>query len=190
MEQLIREIDLLLTQKERVILVIDGFCTAGKTTLTARISAHYDCNVVHMDEFFLRPEQQTEARLAQPGGNVDYERFSQEVLEPLLAGIPFSYRPYDCSSRSLAASVPVMPKKLTVIEGTYSHHPFFGHYGDLRIFLTVDPDLQRRRILQRPAFLQKRFFEAWIPMENRYFSHFSIPEKADAIIDATGRMPL
>ena len=185
MNQLINQIDLLLARQDRVTVVIDGFCTSGKTTLAGRLAEKYDCCVIHMDDFFLRPEQRTPERLAQPGGNVDYERFQQEVLLPLQTGLPFSYRPYDCSSRTLAQPVAVEPKKLTVIEGTYSHHPCFGSYGDLRIFLTVCPDVQHQRILERPAFLQQRFFEEWIPMETRYFEHFSIPAKADMVIDPT-----
>lgn len=190
MEQLIQQIDFLLSQKEQVIIAIDGFCTAGKTTLSSRLARHYDCNVVHMDEFFLRPEQRTAARLAQPGGNVDHERFYQEVLLPLKTCRPFSYRPYDCSSQTLSRPVTLEPKHLTVIEGTYSHHPNFGDYCDLRIFLTVTPVVQRQRILQRPAFLHQRFFDAWIPMEHQYFSCFSIPEKAHTVIDATAQMPI
>ena len=188
MNQILYQIDLLLTRQERVIVALDGFCTSGKTTLAARLADQYDCCVVHMDDFFLRPEQRTPERLAEPGGNVDYERFRQEVLEPLKEGLPFSFRPYDCSTQTLGQPIPVQPKKLTVIEGTYSHHPHFGSYCDLRIFLTVCPREQHRRILRRPAFLHPRFFEEWIPMEHRYFAHFSIPEKADMVIDPSATM--
>lgn len=82
-------IDSLLAQKERVIIAIDGQCTSGKTTLAAALADCYDCNVFHMDEFFLRPEQRTPERFAELGGNVDYERFLEEVLIPLSAGEPF-----------------------------------------------------------------------------------------------------
>ena len=70
---------------------------------------------------------------------------------------------------TLAALVAVTPKKLNIIEGAYSHHPYFGNPYDLKILLTVDEETQWQRILERPAFLHKRFFEEWIPMENRYF---------------------
>lgn len=45
-----------------------------------------NCTVFHIDDYFLRPEQRTETRLAQPGGNVDYERFAEEILNPLKSG--------------------------------------------------------------------------------------------------------
>ena len=82
MEQLIenvtQQIDALLRDKDFVVVAIDGKCTSGKTTLAARLAEIYDCNVFHMDDFFLRPEQRTPERFAQIGGNVDYERFRRK----------------------------------------------------------------------------------------------------------------
>ena len=113
---------------------------------------------------------------------MDYERFKDEVLIPLKIGQSFSYRPFDCSTFTLAEPVCVTPKKLNIVEGTYSHHPYFGDPYDLKILLAVDEETQRQRILQRPAFLHKRFFEEWIPMENRYLEGFQIPEQVDIIL--------
>ena len=175
-----RHIDRLLNRRESVVVAIDGKCTSGKTTLASLLADAYDCNVFHMDDFFLRPEQRTPERFAEIGGNVDYERFAEEILTPLKTGEPFSYRPFDCSTFTLAQPVSVQPKKLTIIEGTYSHHPYFGDPYDLKILLTVTEDLQRQRVLERPAFLHSRFFESWIPMENRYFENQSMDIVASA----------
>lgn len=182
METIRKKIDELLTQKDMVVVAIDGKCTSGKTTLASKLAEIYDCNVFHMDDFFLRPEQRTPERFAEVGGNVDYERFQEEVLLPLKSGKAFPYRPFDCSTFTLAAPVAVTPKKLNIIEGTYSHHPYFSNPYDLKILLTVDEETQRQRILERPAFLHKRFFEEWIPMENRYFREFDIPDRCDILV--------
>lgn len=181
LNQIRNRIDELMSQKEQVIAAIDGNCTAGKTTLARKLAEVYDCNVFHMDDFFLRPEQRTPERYAEVGGNVDYERFMEEVLIPLKTGKAFSYRPFDCAAFTLTQPVEVMPKKLNIIEGTYSHHPHFGNSYDLKIFLTVPPEVQRQRILERPAFLHKRFFEEWIPMEDQYFENVHISVKCDVI---------
>ena len=170
LESVIKQIDDLLTQKDTVIVAIDGKCTSGKTTLASKLAELYDCNVFHMDDFFLRPEQRTPERFAEVGGNVDYERFLEEVLLPLKSSKTFSYRPFDCKTFTLSDPVIVTPKRLNIIEGTYSQHPYFGNPYDLKILLTIDEETQRRRILDRPEFLHKRFFEEWIPMENRYFA--------------------
>ena len=182
METIKKRIDELLEQKDMVIVAIDGKCTSGKTTLAGRLAEMYDCNVFHMDDFFLRPEQRTAERFVEVGGNVDYERFMEEVLLPLKAGKPFSYRSFDCRTFTLAEPLSVAPKKLNIIEGTYSHHPYFGNPYDLKIVLTIDDQTQRERIMQRPEFLHKRFFEEWIPMENRYFEVFKISDQSEIIL--------
>ena len=183
MEQITGRIDSLLEQGGNVIVAIDGSCTAGKTTLTGKLAGLYDCNVIRMDDFFLRPSQRTPERLAETGGNIDYERFREEVLENLQTGKAFSYRPYDCRTGTLKEPVEVMPKQLTIVEGTYSHHPYFGDVYDLRLCLQVSPELRQQRILQRPAFLHRRFFEEWIPMEQQYFKSFCIGEKSHLALD-------
>lgn len=176
------KIDRLLSVKEQVVVAIDGACTSGKTTLATALSRLYECDLFHMDDFFLREEQRTPERFAQIGGNVDYERFKEEVLVPLESCKPFSYRPFDCSAFTLGEPINVTPKKLSIVEGTYSLHPYFGDAYDLKILLTVTEDEQRKRILERPAFLHRRFFDEWIPMENRYFDSFDIADKCDLVL--------
>ena len=177
-------IDDLLKTGRQIVVAIDGNCTAGKTTLASVLEKEYDCNVFHMDDFFLRPEQRTAQRYAEPGGNVDYERFREEVLVPLKKGTAFSYRPFSCKTFSLSNAVEVTPKALNIVEGTYCLHPYFGDVYDLTLFLSIDPQLQRERIYQRPTHLIERFFTDWIPMETGYFEAFQIPESADVRLQA------
>lgn len=178
---LTKQIDQLLAEREQVIVAIDGSCAAGKTTLANALAKEYDCNVFRMDDFFLRPEQRTAERYAQPGGNVDYERFREEVLIPLMQVIPFSYRPFSCTTFTLSDPVEVAPRKLTIIEGTYCLHPCFGDVFDWKVFMSVDPQLQRSRILRRPQWLHERFFNDWIPMEQHYFDFYHIKETCDMV---------
>lgn len=152
------------------LLAIDGRCAAGKTTLAAQLARLSGCTVVPMDHFFLRPEQRTEERFLEPGGNIDRERFLAEVLLPLRAGKPFSYRPFDCHTLSLAAPISVPPAALYVIEGSYSCHPALREQYDLTVFLDVGSDEQLRRIRARNGEDDaRRFAERWIPLEERYF---------------------
>ena len=73
-----------------LVVAIDGRCASGKSTLAAKLQQGLHCPVFSLDDFFLRPQQRTPQRLAQPGGNVDYERFRQEVLLPWREGKPFA----------------------------------------------------------------------------------------------------
>ena len=174
-----------LAQKERVTIALEGNSGAGKSTLAGILQALYDCNVFHMDDFFLPIAEKTPERLAQPGGNVAYERFFDEVLIPLQRGEAFSYRPFECWRQALGEEISVTPKPITLVEGVYSAHPQFQDPYDLKIFLQVAPEEQRRRIRQRNGEeMLERFVKEWIPLENEYFSAFHISEHCDIIFEA------
>ena len=172
-----------LVQKGDAIIAIEGGSASGKTTLASVLSQIYDCNIFHMDDFFLRPEQRTPERFAEAGGNVDRERFFDEVLLPLSEKREVCYRKFDCSTQTLDSPVSVAPKKLTFVEGAYSMHPMLQKYYDFSLFLDVAPGCQRKRILVRnsPEFA-KRFFEEWIPYENHYFSKTNIKERCSMTV--------
>lgn len=165
-------------KKERLLIGIDGMCCSGKTTLSEEILKEHDCNVFHMDDFFLRPEQRTAERLSEVGGNVDYERFKEEVLKPLQRGEAFSYRPFDCSTGGFKEKVEVFPKKWNIIEGVYCLHPYFGEIYDYRFFMDIEDEEQKSRVLKRSgAEKYQRFVSEWIPKENAYFEAFILSRR-------------
>ena len=136
-----------------------------------------------MDDFFLPPEMRTEERLCEPGGNVHRERFLSEVLLPLSRGEEVAYRRFDCSIREILPPVAKKPTRLTVTEGAYSTHPELRGFYNLTAFLDISPELQRDRILKRNTpETAEMHFSRWIPMEERYFSHFGTKELCDEII--------
>ena len=184
-------IDPLLKTKRFINVALDGFCGSGKSTLAALLQPIYSCNVIPMDHFFLPPQLRTAARLDEPGGNIDYERFMQEVAPGLRTGQAFRYRIFNCRTMSFSRYKPVAPNRLNIIEGSYSLHPKFVNLYDLKIFLQIDPEEQKRRLLRRSGpDLLRRFIEEWIPMENRYFAHFQIAAQSDLIIRQTADQSL
>ena len=182
-QAVIERIERVYTERERVFVAIDGPCTSGKTTLATVLQRRFGGNVLHMDDFFLRPEQRTPERFAEPGDNVDRERFEDEVLAPLAAGKIAQYRPWDCHTGDFAASRNVEPARLTIVEGSYSMHPALRGYYDLMICLTIDSGEQLRRLEARNPRMLQRFIDEWIPLENRYFASTETRTAADMIVD-------
>lgn len=180
--RLFSEIDRRLSEGS-LIVTIEGGSASGKSTLADILCEVYDCNVFHTDDFFLRPEQRTPERFAEIGGNLDRERFYDEVVVPLTRNETVVYRPFNCGTQKLEDPITVESKKLTIVEGVYSTHPAFSDYYGLSVFLDIDPDYQRKRILERnsPRFAE-RFFNEWIPLENRYFEGTDIKKRTDLII--------
>lgn len=176
-------IDHLMAQGKPVTVAIEGGSASGKTSLAAFLETVYPCNVFHMDDFFLQPHQRTPQRYAEPGGNVDYERFKTEVLDAIARGEPFSYRLFDCRTMQLGETVHVQPKPLSIVEGVYSLHPSFSSAYDYAIFLDVDENTQAERILRRNGSqMQKRFLSEWIPLEKLYFDHTRTAERCSIVI--------
>ena len=146
-EEIVRRISELAENKERVIVAIDGACAAGKTTLANELArAIPAATVFHADDFFLRPSQRTSERLTEVGGNLDRERFFDEVISKLSSREEISYRPYDCHKRELSDTVKVRLESVVIVEGTYSMHPALADAYDLKIFMTIDEKEQEHPI--------------------------------------------
>lgn len=184
MDSLLQAIEALVAIKP-TIMAIDGPCAGGKSTLAKRLGEHFpSAKVYHMDDFFLKPDMRTAQRLAMPGGNVDHERFLKELLLPLSQGQAFSYGAYNCQSGQ-TTMLSGEPAPLSIIEDSYSLHPALRGYYDLCVFLDIDPDQQARRILLRNGEkMAQRFFNEWIPMENRYFETHQVREASDLLLQA------
>lgn len=179
----IEEAERRMALRPHVVIAIDGMSAAGKTTAAGYLGELWNAPVVHMDDFFLPSGLRTPERLAEPGGNVHYERFAEEVLPALSSGKDFSYRAFDCSVMALRGTVPVPASSVVLVEGAYAMHPFFGNYADLTVFFPVDPEEQRRRILARNGPEKwVDFRDRWIPMENTYLAAFDIRRRADIVL--------
>lgn len=182
-DRICARIENIRREKGRVLVAIDGRCAAGKTTLALQLQEKLGCPLFHMDDFFLRPEQRTQERYAQPGGNVDRERFREEVLIPLKAGSEIAYRRFDCRTMELQAPVVIHPGEVNLVEGTYSCHPALWEDCDLHIFMTVSPEAQLARLAQRDAQKLAMFQSRWIPLEERYFAAFALQSRCELVFE-------
>lgn len=179
-EPAVKAVDHLIkaSSKSVLLIAIDGKCASGKTTLGYYLKSLYDCNLFHMDDFFLQPNQRTEERLQETGGNVDYERFQEEVLKVLLRGEQVRYRPYSCKEQSMQKEISIPGRRLNIIEGSYSLHPYFKDPYDLHIFMDISKEKQIENIRNRNGEKRLiRFIEEWIPKEEAYFTKFAIEKE-------------
>ena len=74
----------------------------------------------------------------------------------------------------------IAPNPLTIVEGSYSCHPALWAHYDLRVFLTVAPEEQMRRIEKRNGPEKAVMFaQRWIPFEEQYFKAFDLQARCD-----------
>lgn len=173
-----------LTEKgEPVIVGIDGRCGSGKSSISDLFSKLFDCNVFHMDDFYLPLERRLENWKEIPGGNIDFQRLITEVAEPVRKNQTVIYRPYDCRKGEITESSGRAPKLLNIIEGSYSHHPLLRGYFRFTVFLTCSKEEQKRRLKEREGSYFSVFEKQWIPCEEHYYRCYDIEKNSDLNLD-------
>ena len=185
-ETLCAYIEQELQTKQPFILAIDGNSASGKTTLACRLADRFGGDVIHMDDFFLPFSLRTYERLQEPGGNVHYERFYEQIIKPLQSGTTsFCWQRFECSSGNYASELcRIENPSLIIIEGAYSMRPEFRQAYDMTLFLCAGPETQKERIQHRNGSEKLHaFLEKWIPMENKYFEYYKIPEQCRFIFN-------
>ncbi len=165
------------------LVAIDGPCAGGKTTLGTQLAQALDATLVHMDDFFLPAHLRTDERLAQPGGNVHYERVLEQVLQPIARGEGPSYGLFDCGSMTIGQICAEPFRDVVIVEGAYSLHPVLREHYHLKVFVEVDEATQLERILHRNGPEKLKMFEQrWIPLEQQYFIGCKVRECCDLIL--------
>lgn len=176
--------------KPRLLVTLDGPCCGGKTTMAEMLSRVLDAAVIHMDDFYVPHAQKTAERLSMPGGNADVERLCSELLEPWLMHGEAAYRPYCCREDRLLDPISIPARKVTVIEGCYSNLPAIRSHADVRLFLRIDADEQRQRLLMREGAAGVPAFERrWLPLEQAYFTAYSLPDAGCTVMTASSFDP-
>lgn len=181
----IQRIENHMRTSDSLVVAIDGPCGSGKSTLGRLLLQIYDANLFHMDDYYLTPQQQTPERYRQPGGNVDHERFQQQVLENISLGKNAWVQRYDCQKGVLEEGISVPYKPINIIEGSYSLRPNLHPYYHIKVFLTMDSVEQERRIRMRNGEEGWRQFQTkWIPLEKDYFQQLNVKATADLVLTA------
>lgn len=178
-KDLFSKIEHLVTQKKRVVIAIDGQAASGKSTLAEKIAKIFFGDIIHMDDYFLQPNQRVSERLLEIGGNIDYKRFDEEVIQKLNEQT-ITIHPYDCQTDTYKAEIKLDDPKLIIIEGAYALRKEWIKYYDLKILVTIDPVLQKNRIqIRNGNSMLSRFLNEWIPKENEYIKDQELYHKVD-----------
>lgn len=182
---IVSEVEKIIHSKGQVILAIDGKCGSGKTVCAQVLQEVFDGNVYHMDDYYLPIAMRNPQWRQIPAANMDLLRFQAEVLEPTVQGVNVCYRPYCCREKAYGQTIIRKPKRVTVVEGSYSMHPQLADSYDLKVYLTVDEHIQKERLMRREGNRYPMFEECWIPLENEYHRLYQIKENADFIYDTS-----
>jgi uridine kinase len=145
------------------VCAIDGPAGSGKSTLALQMARDLGAEVISMDSFLLPADNYRVSVIAK---NFDLERFGDEVINPLLAGLPVRYRVADAADKTMSW-VHIPAEKPIIIEGIYSLYLRFREAYDFSIFVDADREtLLRRGVVGEVGGAS--WLDKWLPGEETY----------------------
>ena len=146
--------------------------------------------MVEFDDFYRLSSDRSRRAAAgdsEIGGNFDWRRLRDQVLEPLSRDEPGRYQRYDWARDELAEWHEVPIGGIVIIEGNYSTRHELRAFYDFTIWIDAPHDLRLRRGLERGGQDKlERWLTEWIPEEDRYIEAESPAERVDLVLDGSG----
>jgi para-aminobenzoate synthetase len=166
-----------------LLVALDGGSGAGKSTLAATIAEHLHIAHIPLDDFFSAHIHDVEwdARsIPERARDVfDWPRVRAHALEPLLAGQPARWYPFDFVSgprpdgtyRLRAEPETRAPAPVLLLDGAYSAGPQLADLVGLSVLVDVPTAVRHARLAARedPAFLAQ-WHARWDAVETYYFT--------------------
>jgi uridine kinase len=191
----------LLTGRVRPLLVsIDGASGSGKSTLAALVATRLGATFVPADDFFAAQlsDDDWDARSAaqRAADALDWRRLRAEALEPLLAGRPAQWYPFDFAagvrpdgSYGFSTRAEIRePRQVVVLEGAYACRPELADLIDWSVLVDAPLEVRHARLARRE---EARFLAAWHARwgaaERWYFSHVRPSSAFDRVVTNAGR---
>ncbi|MDD3381959.1 MAG: AAA family ATPase [Bacilli bacterium] len=161
------------------IIALDGKAASGKSTITKNLREH-NVTIIHMDDFFLPKSLQTKKQLNTLGGNIDIDAL-KDVLSRLSQNQEIMFQAFNCKTQKYFEKREFV-HSLVIIEGVFSYLEDFRRFYKRLIYLDINKQEQKKRLINRNKKLYPKFKKIWLPMEEKYFSKENIILKADLII--------
>lgn len=126
-----------------VLIAIDGFGGAGKTTIAQKLKDMLgNAYVIGIDDFIIK-ERLTEQTAEE--SYFDRERLTQEVLKSASANMSIQYRKLEWAENKLSAPIAVPEVDYLIVEGISSTHPDVAQYFDVKIWVDTPIEIARER---------------------------------------------
>lgn len=160
-----------------LLVAFDGRSGAGKSTLAARVAGRVGGVVVEGDDFFAGgtdADWAGRSAVDKVDACIDWRRMRAEALEPLLAGRPALWRPFNFATGVGLAPHTVRrgPAAVVMLDGVYSARPELREIVGLAVLVDVPDDAVRRRrlVLREGEAFMDAWHALWDGAEDHYFA--------------------
>ena len=160
------------------LLCVDGPSGSGKTTLGRALAEATGAQLIHGDDLMegWRGLDSVGRQLAALGAE-------------LAEGRPGSYEHFDWQHHRYDRTVEVPPAPWLVAEGVGCGAAVVAPYITVLVWVEVDDDLRLARGLERDGAEMEERWRTFMGDERTLFERDRIRERADVLVDGTGRTP-
>jgi uridine kinase len=160
------------------LVCVDGPAGSGKTTLAEALGRLGAAPVVHTDDL-----------LAGWDGLPGLPQTLAGLIEPLVGGGTGRAPRYDWYAGRFSGEVTVDPGPLLVVEGVGAGSLPAGRRATVLVWVAAPSELRMRRGLERDGEAFAPHWTAWAAAEDAHFAEHRTRERADVVVDGTGRRP-
>jgi uridine kinase len=158
------------------LVCVDGPAGSGKTTLGTELARRTDAQLIHGDDL-----------MSGWRGLDAVARQLTTLLATLAEGRTGSYEHFDWLQDRYDHSVEVPPAPWLVVEGVGSGAAALAAYLTVLVWVEVDDDLRLARGLARDGAAMEAHWRQFMADERELFARERIRERADVVVDGTGR---
>ena len=168
-----------------LVVAIDGGSGAGKSTLAAYIAAHLEgVDVISTEEFLAPLSEQT----SQPGTEFDWRRLKEQVLLPLAKKKSIHYWRYDRQEPTMQQWIHVEPRRIVLIEGSYSSRLELASYYDVKIWIDTPEHIRLTRMVKKDGEHMRGYWQHYLPKETAHMASYLPQRYAEMIIDGMNKI--
>ncbi len=160
------------------LVCVDGPAGSGKTTLADTLGRLEAAPVLHTDDL-----------LDGWDGLPGLPETLADLLDPLAGGRPGRAPRYDWHAERFSGEVVVDPVPLLVVEGVGAGSLPAARRATVLVWVEAPYDLRMRRGLDRDGEAFAPHWAAWARAEEAHFADHRTRERADLVVDGTGRRP-
>ena len=144
-EEIAERVGLASFKSNPVVVAIDGFGGAGKSTLARDLQNKLkSATVVEVDDFYVFGMKSDANK-----SYFDRARLVKQVLRPLKQGKQPSYQRSIDKDNPLSDYIDVPQVDYVILEGVSSFHPDIAEYIDFKIWLDIPANVARNRMKER-----------------------------------------